>query len=472
MSESCRTTRRRFLRMLGAGAGAMAAPGMVRAVAKPQAAGKPNFVIIFCDDLGYGDVGCYGSKKHRTPNLDKMAAEGVRFTDFYVTSGVCTPSRSSLMTGCYPKRIGMHQNETNAWVLFPANRKGLNPSEITIAEALKKQGYATACVGKWHLGDHRVFLPTRQGFDSYFGIPYSNDMGHSNKRRNYPPLPLLRDEKVIETEPDQAQLTQRYTAEAVTFITANQDRPFFLYLPHTMPHNPVNASERFKGRSANKLYGDSVEEIDWSCGEILKTIKKLGLDERTMVLFTSDNGAASAWGGGNAPLRGFKGSTWEGGMREPAIFRWPGTIPAGKLCKELACSMDMMPTLAKLAGGAAPSDRVIDGKDIWPLISLQAGATTPHEAFFYYYRDQLQAVRSGKWKLHLPRTEKPRGKNKPVQRPAQLYDLRADIAESTNVADKHPDVVQRLVALAKAHEKELAANSRKPGMVDKGVPLT
>ncbi|HUT12670.1 MAG TPA: sulfatase, partial [Thermoguttaceae bacterium] len=340
----------------------------------------PNFVIIYCDDLGYGDIGPFGSEKHRTPNLDRMAAEGRRFTDFYVTSGVCSPSRSSLMTGCYPKRVGLHQNETGRGVLFPGNHRGLNPEEITIAEVLKARGYATAVVGKWHLGDQPEFLPTRQGFDSYFGIPYSNDMGHWKPQWQYPALPLMRDEKVIETEPDQSQLTPRYTAEAIEFITAHKDEPFFLYLPHTFPHVPLYASERFKGKSANGPFGDAVEEIDWSTGEILGAIEQLGIDSRTLVIFTSDNGAQNGPGGSNAPLRGFKGSTWEGGMREPCIMRWPGKIPAGTTCRELAGTLDLMPTLAKLAGTSAPADRIIDGKDIRPLLFGEEGARSPREA--------------------------------------------------------------------------------------------
>ncbi len=455
---------------------ATAAVPLPRAVAADQR--PPNFVIIFCDDLGYGDIGPFGSKKHRTPNLDRMAAEGMRFTDFYSTSGVCSPSRSSLMTGCYPRRVGLHQNEKGGWVLFPGNQRGLNPREITVSEVLKKRGYATAIVGKWHLGDQPDFLPTRQGFDQYFGIPFSNDMGHGYNKR-YPPLPLLRDEEVIETEPDQSQLTPRYTAQAVKFITANKDKPFFLYLPHTFPHNPIYASERFAGKSANGRFGDAVEEIDWSTGEILGTIKKLGIDRQTLVIFTSDNGAAPRWGGSNAPLRGFKGSTWEGGMREPCIMRWPGKIPAGTACRELASTLDLMPTLAKLAGTTAPTDRIIDGKDIWPLISGREGAKSPHEAFFYYRVADLQAVRSGKWKLHLARKQPVRGKPaEPRQVAPQLYDLESDPGEQNNLARQHPEVVRRLEALAEACRQDLGdgrrqgKNCRPPGHVQDAKTLT
>ncbi len=421
---------------------------------------KPNFIIIFCDDLGYGDLGCFGSKKHRTPNIDRMAAEGMRFTSFYVTSGVCTPSRSSLMTGCYPRRVNMHESGAHEWVLFPVAKKGLNPNEITIAEVLKEQGYATACVGKWHLGDQPEFLPTRQGFDYYYGIPYSNDMGAEQRPKN-PPLPLLRNEKVIEAPADQNTLTKRYTEQVIEFITANKDRPFFVYLPHTMVHNPVHSSERFRGKSANSGYGDAAEEIDWSTGKILATLKKLGIDGRTLVVFTSDNGAAKRWGGSNLPLSGFKGSTMEGGMREPCVMRWPGRIPAGKTCDELACTMDLMPTFARLAGTKPPSDRIIDGKDIWPLMAGKQGAKSPHEAFYYYRVYQLQAVRSGKWKLHLPYKIKKRNQAKATSMPLKLYDLEADIGETNNVADQHPDVVQRLLALAEKAREDLGDVNRK-----------
>jgi arylsulfatase A-like enzyme len=440
---------------------------------------KPNFIIIFCDDLGYGDIGCFGSKKHRTPNIDRMADEGMRLSSFYVSSGVCTPSRSSLMTGCYPRRVNMHKDEHQICVLRPVARKGLNPNEITIAEVLKQRDYATACIGKWHLGDQPPFLPTRQGFDYYFGIPYSNDMGKANKRQNFPPLPLLRNEKVIEAEPDQRFLTRRYTNEVIGFITANKDKPFFVYLPHSMPHTPVYASERFAGKSANSPYGDAVEEIDWSTGEILKTLKELGLDDNTLVVFTSDNGADRRYGGSNLPLSGWKGKTMEGGMREPAVFRWPGRIPAGKTCDEIVSTLDLLPTFARLAGTKAPQDRVIDGKDIWPLLAGQQGAKSPHEAFYYYQMDQLQAVRSDRWKLHLPLKVKKAnwGKGTP-NTPSKLYDLEADIGETTNLADKYPDVVKRLMALAEkarvdiGDENRPGANQRPAAMVENAQPLT
>jgi len=475
-------SRRDFLRLAGATAAGAVLSGWTGAVrsssakAADRAVNKPNFIIIFCDDLGYGDLGCFGSEKHRTPNLDRMAAEGMRFTSFYVTSGVCTPSRSSLMTGCYPRRVNMHQSARGESVLFPVAKKGLNPNEITIAEVLKDQLYATACVGKWHLGDQPEFLPTRQGFDYYYGIPYSNDMGAEQRETN-PPLPLMQNEKVIEAPADQNTLTKRYTEQVIDFITANKDKPFFVYLPHTMVHNPVHSSEKFRGKSANGGYGDALEEIDFSTGEILATLKKLGIDGRTLVVFTSDNGAASRWGGSNLPLSGWKGSTMEGGMREPCLMRWPGKIPAGRTCDELTSTLDLMPTLARLAGTKAPADRIIDGKDIWPLMAGKDGAKSPHEAFYYYRVDQLQAVRSGSWKLHLPYETKKRNQQT-TKAPLKLYDLEADIGETTNVAAGHPDVVKRLLALAEKAREDLGDVNRKgtgqrpAGLVVSPKPLT
>ncbi|MHC4068784.1 MAG: sulfatase-like hydrolase/transferase [Planctomycetota bacterium] len=455
--------RRNFLKAAGLTAASLTLQG--RAMASQNVTGggsrPPNFIIIYCDDLGYGDIGCFGSTKHRTPNLDRMAEEGMRFTSFYVTSGVCTPSRSSLMTGCYPRRVNMHQNDTDLCVLFPVNKKGLNPSEITIADLLKKKGYATACIGKWHLGDQPQFLPTRQGFDYYYGIPYSNDMG-TEENNNCPPLPLLRNEKVIEAPARQDTITKRYTEEVINFITANKDKSFFIYLPHTMPHDPVHASEEFRGKSTNGTYGDAVEEIDFSTGEILAALKKFGIDSQTLVIFTSDNGASDQFGGGNGPLRGYKGSTWEGGMREPCIVRFPGKISPGKTCDEIATTMDLLPTFAKLAGTKPPTDRIIDGRNIWTLMAGKKGAKSPHEAFYYYQIDQLQAVRSGKWKLHLGLEAKKRNWGKPVlNSPLQLYNLDADIGEKNNLADKNPDVVRRLLVLAEKARNDLGDLNRK-----------
>ncbi len=441
-------------------------------VASPGGVNRPNFILIYADDLGYGDIGCFGSKKNRTPRLDQMAKEGARLTSFYSTSGVCSPSRSSLMTGCYPRRVSMHKDAKNGWVLFPNARKGLHPDEVTVAEVLKTRGYQTACIGKWHLGDQREFLPTRQGFDSYFGIPYSNDMNRKNI-----PLPLMRGETVIEAPVVQPPLTRRYTAEAVQFITQNKDRPFFLYLPHTMVHLPLNPGLEYKGKSANGRYGDAVEELDWSTGKILDTLKDLGIDERTMVIFTSDNGSNARNGGSNVPLRGKKGSTNEGGMREPCVMRWPGQIAAGKVCDELTSTMDVLPTFARLAGADLPEGRTLDGHDAWALWSGEAGAKSAYPAFYYYRIADLQAVRHGQWKLILSRKEKGR-RGAPNKLHAQrLIDLSKDIHEDVDVSAARPDVVKRLLGLAELARVELgdgkvAGRGQRPaGLVDKAVPL-
>ncbi|MCH5378301.1 MAG: sulfatase, partial [Planctomycetes bacterium] len=409
----------------------------------------PNIILIVVDNLGYGDVGCFGSTLHRTPHIDRMAAEGVRFTDFYVTSGVCTPSRASIMTGCYPRRVNMHVDEHGGQVLRAVARKGLHPDEITIAEVLKPRGYATAIIGKWHLGDQPPFLPTRQGFDSYFGIPYSDDMTAHPKRPGWPPLPLMEGERVIEAPPDRNLLTRRYTERSIEFIEANQDRPFFLYLPQAMPGSTGApfASEAFRGKSANGPWGDSVEELDWSTGEILAALKRLDLDERTLVIWTSDNGAPrrNPPQGSNLPLAGWGYTTAEGGMRVPCVMRWPGKIPPGITCRELCTTMDFLPTFAQLAGAAVPTDRIIDGHDIWPLMSGEPDAHSPYEAFYYYYLGQLQAVRSGKWKLYLPLAKwwrSFRGDTEPAV--ARLYDLVADLGETHNLAEERPEVVARL----------------------------
>ena len=443
------------------------------------AAEKPNFVLIFVDDLGYADIGPFGSTLHRTPHLDRMAAEGRKLTSFYVSANVCTPSRSSLMTGSYPRRVGLDENEKGGWVLFPRNEEGLNPDEVTVAEMLKDVGYRTALVGKWHLGDQKAFLPTRHGFDSYFGIPYSNDMGHDSRRQpyNYPPLPLLRGEEVIEEEPDQRLITQRYTHEALEFIERSKDGPFFLYLAHTMPHWPQYASENFAGKSKNGKWGDTVEEIDWSTGQIFAKLDELGIDDDTLVIFTSDNGGATRHGASNAPLRGSKGTTWEGGHRVCFLARWPGHVPAGTSSDAMALSIDVLPTFAALAGGEVPSDRVIDGKDIRPILLGSESEPTPHVAYYYYYVSHLNAVRSGRWKLHVAR----QGGRAPDYEPnpvLELYDLHSDIGETQNVAEAYPQVVERLQALVEIARDDLGdgkrpgRNVRPAGVVGSAVGLT
>ena len=432
-------TRRQFIRNSLAVSASVALLGLPEISAAKSGEKPPNFIIIFADDLGYADLSCYGAKEINTPRLDQMAAEGIKFTDFYSAAPVCTPSRAALLTGCYPKRVGLPT------VLRPNAKVGLNPDEITIADVLKSKGYATACIGKWHLGDNPRFMPTKHGFDYFFGLPYSNDMK---------PLPLMRGEKVIEQPVLQETLTERYTQEAIRFITENKDRPFFLYLPHTFPHIPLHISDEFKDKSKRGLYGDVVERIDWSTGEILDTLKKLGLDENTMVVFTSDNGP---WliqgknGGGALPLRDGKSTCWEGGMREPCIMRWPGRIPDHSVCSEVATMMDLYPTMAKLAGAGVPQDRIVDGKDIRPLVFGTHGAQSPYHAFFYYRVNELWAVRSGRWKLMLEHTDK---KSKAVV-PQALYDLQEDIGETTDVSARYPKLVNRLLSMAEQCREDL-----------------
>jgi arylsulfatase A-like enzyme len=405
----------------------------------------PNFIIIFCDDLGYADLSVFGSKINNTPNLDQMAREGVKLTNFYATASVCTPSRASIMTGCYPQRVDMAEVRESDFrsVLLPSAQHGLNPSEITLAEMLKPAGYATACIGKWHLGDQPQFLPTRQGFDTYFGVPYSNNMDGKYG------LPLMRDEEVIEQPADQSTLTRRYTQEAIAFMEAHREEPFFIYLPHTMPHTPLHASEGFAGKSPHGLYSDVVEEIDWSTGEILNYLKKNGLADNTFVFFTSDNGGVGGDLGQNTPLRDGKGRTWEGGMRVPGIAWWPGTIPAGRTVDGLTTTMDFMPTYHQLVYGSPFTQQVIDGHDLFPLLTGAQDSSAYH-AFYYYDRDQLQAVRSGNWKLHLPMVNRFQSHytDNSFAISAELYNLDADVGETNNVAAEYPDIVSKLTKLA------------------------
>jgi len=463
--------RRTFLKRLAVGSMVFAGPGCAGSLwtAVTFASGrKPNFIIIFLDDAGYADVGCFGAEGFQTPNLDRMAAEGVRFTDFYAAAASCTPSRAALLTGCYPQRVGL------PYVLGPNSKIGINPNEYTIAEVLKPLGYATACYGKWHLGDHPKFLPTRHGFDEYFGLPYSNDMWpYHPTSKAYPDLPLIEGDRVIAYNPDQSKLTSWYTQRAVRFIEKNKDRPFFIYLPHSMPHVPLHVSDRFRGKSKRGLYGDVMMEIDWSVGQILDTLKRLDLDQHTLVIFCSDNGPWLSYGdhaGSAKPLREGKGTTFDGGQREPTIMRWPGKIPAGTACREFASTIDLLPTIARLAGAELPPHR-IDGKDIWPLMSGQPGAKSPHEAFYFYRGWALEAVRSGKWKLHLPHAYRTLGGRKggtggrpvPYQQAKiglALFDLESDIGETTNVAAQHPDVVERLVSLAEKMRRDLGDSAK------------
>lgn len=428
---------------------------------------KPNFIIVFCDNLGYGDVEPFGSKLHRTPNLNRMASEGRKFTHFCVTAGVCTPSRASLMTGCYAQRVGMHFNERDGWVLRPLSRYGLNPGEFTIAEVLKQQGYATAIIGKWHLGDHPTFLPTRQGFDWFFGVPYSDDMTARTWKDGsvWPPLPLMENETVVEAPCDRNGLTKRYTEKAKEWISQHQDEPFFLYFPQAMPGSTKTpfASPEFKGKSKNGPWGDAIEELDWSLGALLDHLRDLEIAENTFVIWTSDNGApihtdlTDLSRGSNLPLHGRGYTTAEGAFRVPTIVWQPGKVPANTECGELVTTMDLLPTFAALAGGQPPQDRTIDGYDISDLLFDEPGAESPYEAFFYYDQRQLQAVRSGPWKLFLP--IKPIGRHphfgKQQSPESLLFNVVDDVASEHNLARQQPEIVARLTQLAEQARADL-----------------
>lgn len=427
---------------------------------------SPNFVIVFCDDLGYGDIGIYGNKIHRTPRIDKMAKEGVLFTDFYVSSGLCTPSRASLLTGSYAQRVDMSVS-AKPWgvvgrqVLFPKAKKGLNPNEVTIPEILKEQGYSTACIGKWHLGDQPEFLPTKQGFDYYYGIPYSNNMERDPynyiKERDFCPLPLMQGEKVIEAPVNQNTITKRYTEEVISFIAKNKKKPFFIMLAHAMTHTPLYAGDEFRGKSDNGIYGDAVEEIDWSTGKILDYLRENNLANNTIVIFTSDNGASSVYGGTNSPLAGWKGSTMEGGMRVPCIFWCPGKLEAREVKNTYATTMDFLPTITSLANGKLPENRKLDGHNITDLLTGKV-SKSPYEVFYYYQLEQLQAVRKGSWKLHLP-LDSMYGNFHIAEivggREPALYNLDNDISESNNLAELYPEIVSDLVTEAEKARIEI-----------------
>ncbi len=408
----------------------------------------PNVVLIFIDDMGYGDIGPFGSKINQTPNLDRMAEEGRKLTSFYVASPVCTPSRAALMTGSYPRRVGLGMGSGHL-VLFPGDAHALHPDEITIAEILQDAGYATGCFGKRHLGDQPGFLPTDQGFDRYFGIPYSNDMWPALTAWPFPALPILEGHEVVgevKTMEDQATLCRRFTDAATDFIREHRDEPFFVYLPHAYVHHPRQAAPEFMQAAAGNALKAQIEELDWSVGRILATLRELDLAADTFVLFTSDNGGTGS--NVNKPLRGGKGSAFEGGMRVPTVAWWPGKIPAASTCDAILTAMDLLPTLARWGGGSVPDDRVIDGKDIAPLLLGKPGASSPHDAFFYHQSNTLLAVRSGPWKLF---------------KDGKLYNLESDIGESRDEAAKHPEMVTRLKSLMADFDKEIRAHSRPVG---------
>ena len=445
---------------------------------------SPNVVVMFMDDMGYADIGPFGARDYPTPHLDRMAEEGRKFTDFYVTQAVCSASRAGLLTGCYNVRIGI------LGALGPKSNIGLNPEETTIAEICKQRGYATACFGKWHLGHHRKFLPLQHGFDKFFGLPYSNDMWPyhpgvlhlpmEERLKRWPHLPLIEGNEVTNAQvsgKDQEQLTTQYTERAVSFIENHKDDPFFIYLPHSMVHVPLYVSEKFKGKSGAGLFGDVMMEVDWSVGQVMKTLREHKLHRSTLFVFTSDNGPWLNYGdhaGSATPLREGKGTMFDGGCREPTLAWWPGTIPPDSVCREPAMTIDLLPTIAHLIGAELP-ERRIDGKNIWPLF-ISNDAKSPHEAYYLYQGNMLHAVRQGKWKLHYPHgyrtmAGKPGGTGGIPTNYSQakiglsLFDMENDMGETKNLKDQFPEVTQRLVELGKSFNKELVASKRPAGKI-------
>lgn len=429
----------------------------------------PNVIIILCDNLGYGDVRCFNPKAPQpTPRIDLMAQEGMKFTHAYAAAPVCTPSRAALMTGCYPRRVGLDRLPSGGLVLRPASPYGLHPDEVTVAEVLKRQGYSTICIGKWHLGDQLEFMPIRQGFDEYFGIPYSDDMTPTtNPTLNFPPMPLMEGEKVIAAYDDLSLFTQRGTERALQFIEQHRSHPFFLYFAQVTPGSTSQppVSPGFRGKSGHNLWSDSVMELDWSTGKILDKLDALGLSENTLVIWTNDNGSPFPPRGisSNLPLKGNAYSVAEGGMRTPFIARWPGRIRAGAASKEVITLMDLLPTLAALSGGTRPADRIIDGHDIRPILFGEANARSPYDVFFYYFASQLQAVRSGSWKLYLADAKNLAKRG--ARTTGQLYHLIDDPTEENDRHDQHPEIVRRLLTHAEAARADLGEDDH-PG---KGV---
>lgn len=437
----------------------------------------PNIIVILMDDMGYGDLECYGGFPYHTPNINKLAMQGMRFTNFYAAQAVCSASRAGLLTGCYPNRVGI------SGALMPWSEKALNPDEETIAELLKTKGYKTGMIGKWHLGQKEPFLPLQQGFDEFLGLPYSNDMwpvnydgnpitDTSNWKSHYPPLPLLEGNKKIRsinTLEDQSLLTTMYTERAVQFIKQNKQHPFFLYLAHAMVHVPIAASAKFRGKSGAGLFGDVMEEVDWSIGEVMKTLAEQGLTKNTLVVFTSDNGPWLTFGnhaGNSAGFREGKGTAWEGGLRVPCIISWPGKVAGGTICNNIVSAIDMLPTITNLCHAAKPAKK-IDGVDIWPLLSQQAGANPRDEFAYYYDNNSLKAIRKGQWKLTFPcmsQTYKKTtaignngwpGKYATDSVKLALYDLRTDPGETLDVKEQHAAIVDQLGTLANQYRKAL-----------------
>ncbi|SDF11743.1 arylsulfatase [Pricia antarctica] len=445
----------------------------------------PNIVLIFTDDQGYRDVGVFGADDIETPNLDQMAVDGIKLTSYYSAQAVCSASRAGILTGCYPNRIGIHN------AMMPNSNIGLNLSETTLAEMLSANGYRTAIYGKWHLGDDPKFMPNNQGFDEYFGIPYSNDMWPLHPQQgpvfNFGPLPLYENETVIDTLTDQTQLTTQITEHSVDFIHRNKDSPFFLYVPHPQPHVPLFVSDKFKGKSNRGLYGDVIMEIDWSVGQILKALKEDGLADNTLVIFTSDNGPWLAYGnhaGSALPYREGKGTAWEGGQREPFLARWPGKLPAGKVIDVPIMAIDILPTIAEITDSKLP-EKTIDGMNVWKVLTGEA-EESPQEAYFYYYRvNELHGVRYGKWKLYFPHTYRTMNGQEPGKdglpgeyrmvdlEEIELYNLEKDESETNNVADENPEVVEKIKELADDMRARLGdslrdmegSETREPGQV-------
>ncbi len=482
--------RREFLKCAGLSGAALALTGLTRAAAYDAQTRSPNFVIFYMDDMGYADPSCYGAPAGLTPNVDRLAAEGMRFTNFYVAQAVCSASRAALLTGCYSNRVGV------LGALGPNAAAGLDPEEDTIADVLKRRGYTCGIFGKWHLGDHRPYLPLDQGFDEYFGLPYSNDMwpvdydgtpikpgekgaGADGKphRAYYPPLFLMNNyEKVKEVRDfsDQNQLTTLYTERAVKFVTSHKNVPFFLYLPHSMVHVPLGVSDKFRGKSGRGMFADVMMEIDWSVGRVLAALRTSGLEDNTIVIFASDNGPWLNFGnhaGSAGPLREGKGTMWEGGCRVPCVVRWPGHVPAGSVCNKMAATIDVLPTFAEIAGAPLPQRR-IDGVSILSLLRRDENAD-PRRTYWLYYGQTLTGVREGKWKLQLPHASRTYegytpgrdgipGRTGTKQLELALYDLDADVGERTNLAGRYPDVVERLQKIAAAARADLG-DTGQPG---------